>query len=151
MVRVNQQDGHDDTSGKRPQAACLGMLSTSSVAAQPIELRSIEREGPRREFAPMKQLLVFSALTLSFAATPSDRQAQRVSLSVTNATTLRSNDGSFRCALWSHSRGFPMQVNRARAHDSRRPRSRSATCRFSDLPPGRYAVSVLHDENNNQR
>lgn len=34
---------------------------------------------------------------------------------------------------------------------SEEARSGSVTARFADVPPGRYAISVLHDENDNKK
>lgn len=31
------------------------------------------------------------------------------------------------------------------------PHGREALCRFEDVPPGRYAVAVFHDENDNEK
>jgi uncharacterized protein (DUF2141 family) len=59
----------------------------------------------------------------------------------------RNGDGDLACALFSQARGFPggEPLKGALAAASRQ----GAECVFSDVAPGRYAVSVMHDENRN--
>ena len=93
-------------------------------------------------------LTLFAALCFASAAGGAQRS---LTVSVTNANPLRNDKGTFRCALWRSPAGFPDSFRNAASLAQDRPKRRSATCRFTGLKPGRYAVSVLHDENDNQR
>jgi len=58
--------------------------------------------------------------------------------------------GQVGCTLFAGPAGFPMDSSNARtvwqAADAK-----GVSCRFSDLPEGRYAVSIGHDLNGNRR
>jgi uncharacterized protein (DUF2141 family) len=62
---------------------------------------------------------------------------------------LRRDKGAVLCALYSSSDGFPKKSEKAIAHDKSAISEHKATCRFSGVAPGNYAVSVFHDENSN--
>ncbi len=58
--------------------------------------------------------------------------------------------GQVGCSLFAAATGFPMDSAAARvvwlAADAK-----GVSCRFSDVPEGRYAVSIAHDLNGNRR
>ncbi len=60
-------------------------------------------------------------------------------------SNLKNRAGNLRCALYASEQGFPetggLQVQ------STPLSSGAASCVFSNVPPGTYAVSVHHDEN----
>lgn len=63
---------------------------------------------------------------------------------------IRNNTGSISCALFESPRGFPKKFLRhatnimtIKINDS------EASCYFTDIPPGTYAMVVIHDENMN--
>src|SRR5215831_13025373 len=62
-------------------------------------------------------------------------------------TGLRNDKGDVLCSLYSSPDGFPQKAEKALARTSSLIAERHATCRFPGLPPGTYAVSVIHDEN----
>lgn len=63
---------------------------------------------------------------------------------------LRNRAGSIACRLYAEPTGFPEDP--AHAVGERRPvTGSSATCAFENLPPGRYAVAVFHDEDDDAR
>jgi len=64
-----------------------------------------------------------------------------------SAFGFRSDEGSMRCLLFEagSAASFPMQARRAFAAAMSRISARRATCRFDDVPPGRYAASLHHD------
>ena len=62
---------------------------------------------------------------------------------------LRSDQGQMLCALFPPSSGFPSKIQQAIALTRSPVANRTAVCEFSGIAPGRYAVSVVHDENNN--
>jgi uncharacterized protein (DUF2141 family) len=61
---------------------------------------------------------------------------------------LRNHQGSVQCSLHATGKGFPGGKPVAIASVTRLAGT-SAVCTFSAVPPGTYAIAVLHDENNN--
>lgn len=63
---------------------------------------------------------------------------------------LKNSAGTAACALFDSSRGFPSDYLRTATNISvSRIRDRQARCHFVDIPPGDYALAVVHDENMN--
>jgi uncharacterized protein (DUF2141 family) len=62
---------------------------------------------------------------------------------------LRSDKGQVLCALYSSSDGFPKNSQKAVARVKSSISNKKASCEFSGVAPGTYAVSVFHDENSN--
>ena len=62
---------------------------------------------------------------------------------------LRNNKGQVFCALYASAEGFPKDSQRAIQRTTSSISDRKASCEFSGIEPGRYAVSVFHDENSN--
>ena len=62
---------------------------------------------------------------------------------------LRSDKGQVMCSLYASRDGFPKQSEKALARVSSSIAEKRATCEFSGIAPGTYAVSVFHDENSN--
>jgi uncharacterized protein (DUF2141 family) len=83
-------------------------------------------------------------------ATSSD-SAPKTSLTV-SLTGIRNDKGQVFIQLWNKPDGFPKQGDNAYkfvAIDASKAVSGTVTATFSDLAPGSYAVSTLHDENRN--
>ncbi len=55
--------------------------------------------------------------------------------------------GVVECVLWAGSNGFPRETTKALTKTTARPVGTEATCVFEELPPGRYAISFIHDRN----
>jgi len=91
----------------------------------------------------MKKLILFSLLgLLSLAA-----QAQSsVSVQVEN---LKNDKGVCRVYLFDQAAYFPNQQGKAIASKVVRISSGKAALTFENISAGRYAISVIHDENNN--
>jgi len=65
---------------------------------------------------------------------------------------LRNNNGSIICGLFTSQKGFPSESKgNAVAVQKVVSTKPEVVCRFNDLKMGTYAVSVLHDENNNDK
>ena len=63
---------------------------------------------------------------------------------------IRNNTGTVDCALFDSPEGFPYEVLRsARKVMVMKVRNTQARCDFEDIPPGTYALGVIHDENMN--
>ncbi len=88
---------------------------------------------------PLVALMVFFSSS-AFAGT----------ITVTSSEQLRNSNGTLRCALWTQDMGFPGKVENAAKVVSAAIRSNTAVCSFSDVNAGKYAISILHDENDNK-
>ena len=66
-----------------------------------------------------------------------------------DAVGLRNNKGKVFCALYSSADGFPKQSQKAIRRGTSSISEKKASCEFSGIEPGTYAVSVFHDENSN--
>lgn len=60
---------------------------------------------------------------------------------------LRSDKGQVLCSLFATAADFPRNIEKAVATTKSNISHGQAVCEFSDVVPGRYAVSVFHDEN----
>ena len=64
-------------------------------------------------------------------------------------TGLRSNKGAVLVSLFDNARSFPDKADRAVGKSRVAIRDKTVRVTFPDLPPGKYAAAILHDENNN--
>lgn len=63
---------------------------------------------------------------------------------------IRNSTGSVACALFESSAGFPTAFLKSATHIAMiKIRDTQARCDFLDIPPGTYALAVIHDENMN--
>lgn len=67
-----------------------------------------------------------------------------------NVTGLAAPYGSVGCSLFAAEAGFPMDNSRAKT-EWVPVTGESATCRFNDVPAGKFAVAVAHDVNGNRK
>jgi uncharacterized protein (DUF2141 family) len=67
---------------------------------------------------------------------------------VVEVKNLRNASGALGCRLHASGEGFPDNQGQERTAPIK---DGAATCRFEGLAPGTYAVSVMHDENGNQK
>ncbi len=72
------------------------------------------------------------------------------SLSI-HVTGFRGAKGMLGAELFTSSAGWPEDVDRAFRHASFPIHGQEATAIFDHLPPGRYGIVVLHDENENKK
>ena len=86
----------------------------------------------------------------SWACAQSTSSVQAGSIRVL-VSGLRSDKGQILCALYASAEGFPKKSEKALAHAKGKISQKQATCEFSTVAPGTYAVSVFHDENSNGR
>lgn len=63
---------------------------------------------------------------------------------------IRNSTGAVACALFESPEGFPTEYLRSATRIMFiKVRARQARCDFEDIPPGTYALAVVHDENMN--
>jgi uncharacterized protein (DUF2141 family) len=96
--------------------------------------------------APAPQASNPSSADSAAPAAPAEDGRGEVAVEVTG---MRNDDGQLLVALFRSDDGFP--DDRDQAHDSVALQSRDGRARhvFEGVPPGPFAVAVLHDENEN--
>jgi uncharacterized protein (DUF2141 family) len=94
---------------------------------------------------PLFVVLVFTYLTgVAFA------QSSACPGIHVKVTDIRNSAGTVDCALFDSPVGFPVEVLlSAKNIMVIRVRETEARCDFEDIPPGTYALAVIHDENMN--
>ena len=85
------------------------------------------------------------AAQLSAQTAPAVRGTQVV-IEVAN---LRNTDGVVRACMTRDSQRFPRCQNSAQGYRTVVPAGEATTLRFANVPPGTYAIALLHDENDN--
>jgi uncharacterized protein (DUF2141 family) len=102
---------------------------------------------------PKKVVIVFvaSALIVILGITVSSGVAQTLQPTQIHVDVvgLRNNKGRVLCSLFSSAIGFPKNDAKAVAHYTAEISDRQASCEFSGIGPGTYAVSAFQDENSN--
>lgn len=94
----------------------------------------------------MRALAAF--LIASFATLPTHASAKDLRVLVSGIETAQ---GEIACLLFQQEKGFPTQAERALEKVTYPAVEGLLTCTFPDVEPGRYAVSVIHDENGNAK
>lgn len=87
------------------------------------------------------------AATMMASIAAADAQPGKVGVTITG---LRSSEGVVRCGLYASADGF-RQPGREMRGTVAPIRGESATCVFSNLPAGTYAVAAFHAEHNEAR
>lgn len=88
-------------------------------------------------------------LVLAYPSTPAIAQApcHRIHVEI---LSLKNSNGSVACALFESPEGFPTEYLRQATNImSLKVRDHLARCDFEAIPPGKYALAVIHDENMN--
>ncbi|GGD62410.1 DUF2141 domain-containing protein [Aurantiacibacter arachoides] len=108
------------------------------------------RQGPRRPKASLASLAVLTALTapLLVSAAPPPPAGVDVSVTITN---LRNQDGVVRACMTRDQSRFPRCQDAAQGYRSVIDAGEARVVSFHNVPPGTYAIAVLHDENGNGR
>jgi len=89
------------------------------------------------------------ALALIVAAVGALAQPTAQNVIHVDVAGLRSDKGLVVCSLYSSANGFPKDGNKAQTQLKSPISNGHATCDFSGIGPGTYAVAVFHDENAN--
>jgi uncharacterized protein (DUF2141 family) len=69
---------------------------------------------------------------------------------VVRINNLRNDTGMLGCQVFSGAKGFPNDSDKATAGFYVPIKAGAALCKFGGLAAGQYAVTVMHDENNNK-
>ena len=95
-------------------------------------------------YIPLLAVLTFANLPgVAFAESPCPGIHVKI-LDIRNST------GAVACALFESSEGFPTEYLHSASNIMFiKVRDRQARCDFEDIPPGTYALAVVHDENMN--
>lgn len=88
--------------------------------------------------------LLFISLLTSFK--PIINQNLKVTI-----TRLHSNQGVVLISLFKEGNGYPDDATKAVGKEKGYIVEKSSTIIFKSVPPGSYAIAILHDENNNQK
>ncbi|TRD12731.1 DUF2141 domain-containing protein [Erythrobacter insulae] len=72
--------------------------------------------------------------------------ANEVTITVTD---LRSSEGVVRACMTTVEKIFPKCIKDPDSHRTVVPANGTVTIRFKGVKPGKYAIALLHDENNN--
>ena len=99
----------------------------------------------------MHTAIVAGVLSLLMAVTAVSVTAQAACPGIhVQIRNIRNSTGTVDCALFESSVGFPTEVLRSATNVMViKVRQTQARCDFEDIPPGRYALAVVHDENMN--
>jgi uncharacterized protein (DUF2141 family) len=104
-----------------------------------------------RPAAPSRRALLLLPLGIALALTPAPVMSDDAGTLKVEIAGLRSGKGIVRAGLFKDAKGFPsdwagvVQLQEATLSAD----GTSAVAVFKDVAPGRYAVSVIHDENSN--
>lgn len=103
---------------------------------------------------PLKQVrmgvrCVALCAVLVFAQLPASAFAQSACPGIhVKILGIRNSTGSIACALFESPEGFPAEFLKSAANIMIiKIRDLQARCDFIDIPPGTYALAVVHDEN----
>jgi uncharacterized protein (DUF2141 family) len=87
---------------------------------------------------------------LSFAPAAADEPAPPTTSTISvNVGTFRNQKGVLGCRLFRTAAGFP-ETSAGTVERRAEITGGTARCEFTNVPPGTYAVSAMHDENDNR-
>jgi uncharacterized protein (DUF2141 family) len=88
-----------------------------------------------------------AAALMLLAAVAAQAQCPGIHVKILN---IRNSIGTVACALFESAEGFPLEYLRMATNVMViKVRKDQARCDFEDIPPGTYAMAVVHDENMN--
>jgi uncharacterized protein (DUF2141 family) len=90
--------------------------------------------------------LAVTAVGLSTPAAADQEISRARANLVVEISNIQNDKGQIGCSLFSKKEGFPSKAEKADAKMFVQPRAGQATCVFQDVQPGKYAISVMHDE-----
>ena len=97
----------------------------------------------------IRVFLILAGCVASFALCTAQSAPPQGGVIHVEVVGLRNNKGQISCALYASAEGFPKDSQKAIRRDTSSVTERKASCEFSGIESGTYAVSVFHDENSN--
>ena len=88
--------------------------------------------------------LMLAALGLAVTASAEDTTSTDGALTV-QVWNIQNDTGQIGCSLYANKVGFPSDPEKAAKSTFVKPKAGKATCTFTGVKPGTYAVSVMHD------
>lgn len=82
---------------------------------------------------------------------PSQAWTKKTSALSVSIIGLKHNKGAVGCLLFRSAKGFPGKAKAAIQAARSTITKKRARCLFKNVPTGTYAVTIMHDENNNQK
>jgi uncharacterized protein (DUF2141 family) len=106
---------------------------------------------PPTIWGPMAVRAVAPCAILVYATLPVVIWAQSLCPGIhVHVLNIRNSTGTVACALFESPDGFPTDYLRVATNIMMiKVRQAQARCDFEDIPPGTYAIAVIHDENMN--
>lgn len=89
--------------------------------------------------------LILAFLIFSIQTFTSEKDSPKLEIHITGA---KSDQGKIRVLIFSKESGFPDHPQQAIKNFSLNPQNKSKTLIVPDLSPGKYAIAVIHDEDN---
>ena len=110
------------------------------------------RKASARTVAILAAASLASATLFTFAPTAvADEPAPPTTATISvNVGTFRNQKGVLGCRLFRSPTGFP-ETSTGTVEKRAAITGATARCDFTDVPPGVYAVSAMHDENDNRK
>jgi uncharacterized protein (DUF2141 family) len=91
-------------------------------------------------------ILGLTAFALSSTAAADEDKTGPAAVLTVDVLNIQNNAGQIGCSLYSKEEGFPSNPEKADSMMFVKSKGGKATCVFKGLKPGKYAVSVMHDE-----
>jgi uncharacterized protein (DUF2141 family) len=111
----------------------------------------MRRRNEMKLFARAALAATVFTSSVAVADEPAPSSPPRATATVAvNVGNFRNTNGMLGCRLYSARAGFP-ESPKGTVERRVSIRGLNAQCSFEGVPPGTYAVSVMHDENDNQR
>ena len=127
-------------------------ISSKIMNESPIRKSAVSLPARRpqvRSATGIRCLACFAVLTLANPPAPAFAQSPCPGIHV-KILNIRNSTGTVACALFESPEGFPVEYLRSATNIMViKIRKEQARCDFEDIPPGTYAMVVVHDENMN--
>lgn len=94
-------------------------------------------------------LIVLSGLFFTYRLSVPVQPPKAAGTIRVEVTGLHNDKGKVLLSLYNAGEGFPSKANKAFRNKSGSIKNETCTVTFADVAPGKYAISLLHDENSN--
>jgi uncharacterized protein (DUF2141 family) len=118
---------------------------------QPVIWKSLASVIRRPQIRILEGIARTGCVALIFASLSADALGQSPCPGIhVKILDIRNSTGTVACALFESPEGFPSEYLRSATNVMViKIRKSQARCDFEDIPPGTYAMAVVHDENMN--